>query len=159
MTQALSALCKVAIGLCIAPASRDTARAMSKETVEAVRRGYEIFNRRDIEAWLELFHPDVEAHDLAGIPDAPVRRGHDALREWVAMMDDIWADARYEPEEFIDAGEFVVVAVHGKARGLRGGVPLDIPMFHVFEIQDGKARRVRAYLDRAEALEAAGLSE
>jgi hypothetical protein len=36
---------------------------------------------------------------------------------------------------------------------------LDVPMFHVFEIQHGKARRLRAYLDRAEALEAAGLSE
>src|SRR5829696_9875635 len=90
---------------------------MSQERVEALRRGYEVFNRRDIDAWLEGFHPDVEVHDLAGIPDAPVRRGHDALREWVAMMDGIWVDARYEPEEFIEAGEFVVVAVRAKGRG------------------------------------------
>ena len=38
-----------------------------------LRRGYELLNRRDIEAWIRLFHPDVEAHDLAEeSPDAPV---------------------------------------------------------------------------------------
>jgi ketosteroid isomerase-like protein len=130
---------------------------MAQENVEVVRRSYEILNRRDIEAWIVLFHPDAEMHDLAGIPDAPVRRGHDALREWVAMMDDIWSDARYVPGEFIEAGKFVVVAVQAKARGARGGVPLDIPMFHVVEVEDGKCRNVWAYLDRADALKAVGL--
>jgi ketosteroid isomerase-like protein len=132
---------------------------MSQENVEVVRRSYELLNRRDIEAWIGLFHPDAEMHDVAGIPDAPVRRGHDALREWVVMMEDIWTDSRYEPEEFLDAGKFVVVAVHAKATGARGGVPLDIPMFHVVEVEDGKARHVWAYLDRAEALKAVGLEE
>jgi uncharacterized protein len=107
----------------------------------------------------DVFHPDAETHDLAVIPDAPVRRGHEALREWVVMMEEIWVDARYEPEEFIDAGELVVVAVRAKARGRGSGVPMDVPMFHVFEVQDGKIRRFWSYLDRAEALEAVGLRE
>ena len=132
---------------------------MPEENAALMRRGYELFNRRDIDAWLAFFHPDVEMHDLAGVPDAPVRRGHDALREWVAMMDDIWVDARYEPEEFIEAGRFVVVAVRAQARGRGSDMPMDVPMFHVFEMQAGKARRLRAYLDRTEALEAAGLRE
>jgi ketosteroid isomerase-like protein len=132
---------------------------MSQENVEIVRRGYEALNRRDIEAWIDLFHPEVEAHDLAGMPDAPIRRGRDALREWVAMMEEIWVDARYEPGEVIEAGEFIVVAVRATARGRGSDVPMDIPMFHVFEVQHGKIRRSWAYLDRAEALEAAGLRE
>ena len=132
---------------------------MSQENIDAMRRGYDVFNRRDIDAWLEGFHPDVEVHDLAEIPDAPVRRGHEALREWVAMMEGIWVDARYEPEEFIEAGEFVVVAVRAKGRGRGSGIPMDVPMFQVFEIQGGTVRRMWAYLDRAEALEAVGLSE
>jgi hypothetical protein len=36
---------------------------------------------------------------------------------------------------------------------------MDVPMFNVFEVQEGKVRRFWSYLDRAEALEAAGLSE
>ena len=90
---------------------------MSQENVQIVRHGYELLESRDIEAWIGLFDADVEAHDLAGIPDEPIRRGHDALREWVAMMEEIWVDPRYEPEEFIEAGEFIVVAVRATARG------------------------------------------
>jgi ketosteroid isomerase-like protein len=132
---------------------------MSQENIEIVRRSYELLNTRDIDAWIGLFHTDVEAHDLDGIPDAPVRRGHDAMRQWVADMEDLYVNPRYEPDEFIDAGPFVIVAVRAKAHGRRGGVPLDVPMFHVCELQDGKTRRFWAFLDRAEALEAAGLSE
>lgn len=122
---------------------------MPQQNVEALRRGYEVFNRRDIDAWL----------DLAGIPDAPVPRGHEALREWVAMMDGIWVDARYEPEEFIEAGEFVVVAVRAKGRGRASDIPMDVPMFQVFEFQGGTVRRLGVYLDRSEALKVVGLSE
>ena len=129
---------------------------MSQENVQIVRHGYELLESRDIEAWIGLFDADVEAHDLAGIPDEPIRRGHNALREWVAMMEEIWVDPRYEPEEFIEAGEFIVVAVRATARGRGSGVPLDIPIFQVFEVQGGKIRRLWAYRDRAEALEAAG---
>jgi ketosteroid isomerase-like protein len=74
-------------------------------------------------------------------------------------MEEIWEHGRHEPQEFLDAGEFVVVALHARARRRGIGVPVDIPMFHVFEMRDGRVQRGRAYLDRAEALEAAGVRE
>src|SRR6266480_3882979 len=37
---------------------RDTARAMSQEAVERIRRGYEEFNRGDLAAAAEGFDPD-----------------------------------------------------------------------------------------------------
>ena len=74
------------------------------------------------------------------------------------MIDEIWVEPRYAPEEFMEAGEFIVVAVRARPR-VGVGRPLDIPIFQVFEVQGGKIRRLWAYRDRAEALEAAGLSE
>ena len=44
---------------------------MSRENVELVRRGIESLNRRDVDAWLEGFHTDVEAHDFADYPRRP----------------------------------------------------------------------------------------
>ena len=76
---------------------------MSQEDIEIIRRAYADLNRRDVEAWLDAFHPNAEMYDLAGGPEAPARQGHDALREWVETMDEIWEDGRHEPEEFIDA--------------------------------------------------------
>jgi ketosteroid isomerase-like protein len=131
-----------------------------EENIEAVRRGYEALNRRDIDAWLEGFHADVETHDLPTIPDAPVRRGHDDLRKWVEMMGDVWTEeSHYEPEEFTAAGDFVLVAVRAHAWGRGSGAPVELSFFQVFEMHDGKVQRCWAYFDEEQALEAAGLRE
>ena len=74
-------------------------------------------------------------------------------------VDDVWEDGRYEPEEFIDAGDFVVVALRVRARRRDIRVPVDVSLYHVFEMREGRIQRGTAYLDRAEALEAVGLSE
>ena len=52
-----------------------------------------------------------------------------------------------------------MVAVRATGRGRGSDIPMDVEMFQVFEKQDGKVRRALAYLDRDEALQAAGLSE
>ena len=129
--------------------------------MEVARRTYEALNRRDIDAWLELFHADVEAHELPTIPDAaPVYRGHDDLRKWFEMMENVWTEeSHYEPEEFTAAGEFVLVAVRALARGRGSGAPVEVSFFQVFEMRDGKVQRLWNYSDEQEALEAAGLSE
>ena len=132
---------------------------MSQENVDTIRRGYADLNRRDVEAWLDAFHANAEMHDLAGGPEAPPRQGHEALRAWVETVDSLWEDGRYEPHEFIDAGDFVVVAVRIRGRRRDTRVTIDVPMFQVFEMREGKIQRGSAYLDKAEALEAVGLSE
>ena len=133
--------------------------AMSEKDLDAIRCAYADLNRRDVEAWLDAFDPNAEMYDLAGGPEAPPRRGHDALREWVEEVDEIWEDGRYEPEEFIVAGDFVVVAVRVRARRRDTRLRIDVSMFQVFEMRDGRIQRGRAYLDKDEALEAVGLSE
>ena len=40
--------------------ARDTARAMSQENVETVLRAYEAFNRGDLDAASEVFHPEIQ---------------------------------------------------------------------------------------------------
>ena len=132
---------------------------MSQENVDTIRRGYADLNRRDVEAWLDAFHPNAEMYDLVGGPETPARQGHAALREWVETVDDVWEDGRYEPEEFIDAGDFVVVALRVRARRRDIRVPINVSLYHVFEMREGRIQRGTAYLDRAEALEAVGLSE
>ena len=62
-------------------------------------------------------------------------------------------------DEIIDGGELVVGAVTVHGRGSGSGVQIAQTMFHVFEIRDAKIGRLREYLDRGQALEAAGLRE
>ncbi len=44
-------------------------------------------------------------------------------------------------------------------RGATSGIPIDMELAHLYTIRDGKAAKVVEYMDRDEALEAAGLSE
>ena len=132
---------------------------MSQENVEIVCRGIEALNRRDIDAWLEGFQPDVESHDLPTIPDAPVRRGHEDLRRWVGMMGDTWrrrvtTNRRSSPPPVTSCSSPLVPTLGGE-----DGAPVEVSFFWVFEMRDGKVQRSWAYFDEAQALKAAGLSE
>jgi uncharacterized protein len=134
---------------------------MSRENVEAVLRGYEAFNRGDLDAAAEGFHPEIEWSGPGVLPErSEVFRGIDGVRRFWGLWQGEFEDFTVEIEEVIDAGEQVIVmaAVSGTGRG--SGVHVRSPSFpHVWTIRDGLAVRVEMLRTRAEALEATGLSE
>jgi ketosteroid isomerase-like protein len=91
-------------------------------------------------------------------PDARVLRGQRAVMEmldgWVASFAEFSAD----PQEFIDAGEHVLVPIRFVARPHGADASVTIEETQVFTVQDGVIPRVREYRTKAEALEALGLS-
>jgi ketosteroid isomerase-like protein len=62
-------------------------------------------------------------------------------------------------EEFIGAGERVLVTAHHRGRGLGSGIEVDARFYLLYTLRDGKVVRQDEYAERAEALEAAGLRE
>jgi ketosteroid isomerase-like protein len=135
---------------------------MSRENVEAYKRGFEAFNRRDIDAMLEGFDPEIEWHTATDLPDSTVFRGHDGvatfLQEWFSLFEDLHADA----EEFIDLGDSLVVSlvVHGRVPGSQeSDQEMTLARAHLSKLHEGKIVEIREYLTLEQALEAAGLSE
>jgi ketosteroid isomerase-like protein len=65
-----------------------------------------------------------------------------------------------EPLEFIEApDDRVLISIRQTSRGRQSGVPIEYHYFQLFTIRDGKVRKVEFFRHRADALEAAGLSE
>jgi ketosteroid isomerase-like protein len=62
-------------------------------------------------------------------------------------------------EEFIDAGDQVVVRNHQAARGEASGVPIETNFWFVHTVSQGKTVQVDMFANEREALEAAGLRE
>ena len=62
-------------------------------------------------------------------------------------------------EEFIDAGDRVLVTEHHRGRGRGSGIEVDTRLYSVYTVCDGKVVRMDQFTDRPEALEAAGLRE
>jgi ketosteroid isomerase-like protein len=87
-----------------------------------------------------------------------VYTGAQGLRDLAA---DLWATVDYMPamEEIIDAGEHVVVVLRISGRGTRSGVPVAQRVAIVYTFEDDRIVRGKSFTSRAEALEAAGLSE
>jgi ketosteroid isomerase-like protein len=137
---------------------------MSRENVEAVKRGFDAFNRADIEALLGELDPEVEWHPvlqvvMLGGGEPSVHRGHEGVRDALRAWYEVLAEIQVTVSETRDLGERIVAIGRIRARGKEGGAPVESPAAWVFEFKNGKAVRAREYLDPKEALEAAGLSE
>jgi len=132
---------------------------MSQENVENVRRGIDAWNRGDLDEWLAGFAPEAELHTTGRFPDRGVYRGRAGLeRYWAEIHEDV-EEMSLSISDLRASGDRVFQAVTVRGQGKRGKVPLEQPIWFVTTLRDGLAVRVENYIDRAEALEAAGLSE
>jgi ketosteroid isomerase-like protein len=132
---------------------------MSKPNVEAVRRSLDGWNRGDVDVWLEAAHPEIEFSSeilkrLEG--DETVLRGPAALRRFWDEWHSLW-NLAIDVSHIRGFGDTVVALGRIRTRGKASGVDLEGPIAYVFEFDGGMARKVRAYLDPSQALEAVGL--
>jgi ketosteroid isomerase-like protein len=133
---------------------------MSRENVEILRHGADVFNA-DLDRWVaEFFAPDVEWRTAAEDPDAAIHRGREAFRRYLQQWMDSFDGLRADIEEYIDAGDDQVFTwVRWTGRGHVSGVDADWHLAVVYTLRDGRVVRGEEYFHRAEALEAVGLSE
>jgi ketosteroid isomerase-like protein len=131
---------------------------MSRENVESVQQGFEALRRDGVEAVLELVDPEFE---MATPPELTLEpstyRGHAGLRRYFETFYEVMDEVRFEPEEFIDAGDRVVVPVRLVVRGRGTGIETDQRLVIVWTLREGKLVRLHAYRTKAEALAAVGL--
>ena len=131
---------------------------MSQENVELVRRRLDAVNRGDLDALVELTDPDAIWWDRPDDPGAGPHRGRDAgLQHLAEILKHV--DLQAHPDEFIDAGDSVVVGLRLTGRGRASGADFEEHEFHVFTLRDGKVTEQREYRERKEALKAVGLAE
>ncbi len=130
---------------------------MSQENVEIVRRAFafKVQGLGDPAEALADFDPDVVLTSVEAGPS----QGRDAIRDNLERWKSAWAESEAMAEEFIDAGDRVVVRAYFLARGRGSGIEVDARFYEVYTLRDGKIVRVDEFTDRAKALEAAGLLE
>ena len=139
---------------------------MSQEHVEIVRRADDAFlaglDRGDFTAGIAtgLLSEDIEFIAAAEFPGQRSYRGREGLVEFAQRWTEDFERFSAQRVELIDAGNGRVFCCHRQsAIGKGSRVPIELKFFSVFELDAGLVVRIRHYLDQAEALEAAGLSE
>jgi ketosteroid isomerase-like protein len=135
---------------------------MSQENVETLKRGAAAYERRDLDALLEVLDPEVEWHSalLAMFRGrATVYRGHEGLRRLFEEMDEVLTDFHIEIFEIRDLGERLVTSGRIRVRGKESRAETESPVSSLIEFKNGKVLRIWIFLDATAALEAAGLRE
>ena len=132
---------------------------MSQENLPLVRRAYDRVSRGDIAGLADMIAPGFELHENVLAPDAAVYHGEEGLKSWLEGLLDAFVDFRFDPERFIERGDWVFAPVHVYGRGKGSGAPFTARFVTAFRFRSGKAVLAASYDDLDEALEAAGLSE
>jgi ketosteroid isomerase-like protein len=138
---------------------------MSEENVEIVwgvidGRRVDVTQPDVPEAFVERLDPEVEFEEDPSFPEAGVYRGRSEVLRYFKNFTAEFEQFVFEVEDMkVVGGDGVLVCLRQTGRGKGSGAEFDFQSAWLFTVRDGGVVRIRAYLDQAEALEAAGLRE
>jgi ketosteroid isomerase-like protein len=131
---------------------------MSQENVELVRRAFDAFNRRDLDAALALLDDNVEfGSRLAGMEGG--FHGHRGVRRWWQIIREASPDRIIEIVDARALGDVTLTLARARGHGAVSQIPYEETAWSVARWRDKKATWWGVFPTRAEALEAVGLSE
>ena len=130
--------------------------SLAAET-EALREAYAALNRNDIPAMLNAFDPQIERIEPPEFPAGGTYRGHAAVEAHLSKARETWAEGSCEPEQFIVAGDKIVVFLHVRVRLKDNTEWIEGRLADVYTFRNGKAIQMRHFPDRRQALEWAGV--
>ena len=137
---------------------------MSREDVEVVREVFEArinldprldSTWRDATDWLD---PAFEYREDPALPGAGTYKGIAAFRDVCRAYYEALSEMRLEAEEFIDAGDRVLVLINWWARG-KSGAEGEMRQAGIFTVRGGRVASWRVVFDCDEALRAVGLRD
>jgi|SRR5215211_1874157 len=132
---------------------------MSQENVQKTRDFIDAYNRRDFDAALEFFDPEVD-WVLPALQRSDSCKGWEEVKRFWEGLDETFEELRLEPQESVDAGDRVAVRLRFHGRGKGSGAELDTEMYHqVTTFRDGMMVRIEYFTSWPEALEGAGVGE
>ena len=127
------------------------------QAIAALRDAYAAFNRGDMEAAVASLDADIEWIEPKEFPGGGAYRGRESAKQYLAQSRAAWAEVSSEAEQFIPAGDRIVVFVHARVRAKGSSEWQDVRLADVYTFRDGKAIQMRAFADRNEALRWVGM--
>jgi ketosteroid isomerase-like protein len=132
---------------------------MSDENVVKARAYIDAYNRRDFDAAVEAFDPDI-AWILPERQSSDSCRGPEEVKRFWEGLDDTFDELQLIPQEYVDAGDRVATRLRHYGRGKRSGLEINEELYHqVVTFRDGRMVRIEYFGEWSEALEAAGVGD
>jgi ketosteroid isomerase-like protein len=132
---------------------------MTQQNVDLVRAIYDALGTGDIPGVGARMAADIEWYEAESHPYAegnPYRGLDEILGGVFARLGGEWDGFAAVPEEFLDAGDTVIVLGRYRGTSRATGGALDAQFVHVWRIADGKAARFQQYTDTLQFARAGG---
>jgi len=138
--------------------------AMSRQDVEIVREAFE--SRINLDPRLdstwhsasEWLDPDFEYSEDPALPGAGTYKGIAAFRDAVSAYYETMSEMHLEAEDFLDAGDRVLVVLRWWARG-KSGAEAEMRQAGIFTVSGGRVASWQVVFDCDEAMRAVGLRD
>jgi uncharacterized protein len=129
---------------------------MAADDVDRVRSVYAAMARWDADALADAVAHDIEWTMPEALPWGGTHHGHDGVRTMAELFTDHVDGAWSDPDDFLDAGDRVVVLGRARGRARQTDREFEVGFAHVWGLTDGVPSSFRAYLDPSEILAALG---
>jgi ketosteroid isomerase-like protein len=131
---------------------------MDEAHLELLQKFYDALGDGDVESAVGLCDPEVEVYMNPDVVAALPPKGHKEVASYLHGWLDSWDKYVPRPQEFIQAGDQVVVLVQLNARGRNSRFEIEEETADVFRFADRKIVQLRLYVDRNVAQRATGLA-
>jgi ketosteroid isomerase-like protein len=101
----------------------------------------------------QLMSPEVEIRQSEELPWGGQYKGHVGLQQFAKKLLD-HVDSRVIIEQYIDAGDSVVAIGRTVGKARSNQVEFDVPVVHVWKLNEGRVVRFEPYIDNATMLAA-----
>jgi ketosteroid isomerase-like protein len=117
-------------------------------SLQIVKEIYRRFAEGDLEGFLSLCANDIEwvVNGPAELEKCRAFKGIDGVREFLTILDRTWHFTSFNPREFIDGGDRIVVLGEERGTDRHSGESFENRWAHVFTVRDGVVVTFREFL-------------
>jgi hypothetical protein len=123
------------------------------QRIAILRAAYAAFNRGDITAAVQSLDPNIDWTEPTEFPGGGTYHGREGAKQYLTNSRASVAEVISEPEQFIPAGDRIVVFVHARVRPKNSSTWQEVRLADVYLFRDLTPIQMRAFANRQSALQ------
>jgi uncharacterized protein len=125
----------------------------TQQRIAILRAAYSAFNRGDIDAAVQSLDPNIDWSEPTEFPGGGSYQGREGAKQYLTNSRASVAEVISEPEQFIPAGDRIVVFVYARVRPKDSTTWQQVRLADVYLFRDLTPIQMKAFADRQQALE------
>jgi ketosteroid isomerase-like protein len=124
-----------------------------EQRISILRDAYAAFNRGDTDAAVQSLDPNIDWSEPAEFPGGGSYHGREAAKQYLTNSRNSVAEVISEPEQFMIAGDRIVVFVYARVRPKNSTTWQEVRLADVYRFRDLTPIQMKAFSDRHAALQ------